>query len=177
MMCAPWTLTMSSPSRSEPARVGQGVELVAVAQQGRQQGQGDQHAHEGVPVGELCDGAGGQECHRGSPGPALAALEAVGEEEQQNAGAEGQGGRERAERAGQDFGDGVHAAVPEAGEDARGDVQDAHQGAGSGDEGGDGLGAWPAQYPAHPARTDRAAAATRNLARHFLICLDRHRIL
>ncbi|BCL22074.1 hypothetical protein GCM10017668_39170 [Streptomyces tuirus] len=100
----------------------------------------------------------------------------MGEEEQQHAGAEGQGGREGAECAGQDLGDGVHPAVPEAGEDACGDVQDAHQGAGSADEDGDGLGAWPAQYPARPARTGRAAAATRNLARHFLICPDRHRI-
>ncbi|GGU38056.1 hypothetical protein GCM10010244_75380 [Streptomyces coeruleorubidus] len=69
--------------------------------------------------------------------------------------------------------------MPEAWEDARGDVQDAHQGAGSADQDRDGLGAWAAQpvaHTAHTARTGRGGSMTRNLARHFLICPDRHRI-
>ncbi|GGX12039.1 hypothetical protein GCM10010383_47440 [Streptomyces lomondensis] len=69
--------------------------------------------------------------------------------------------------------------MPEAREDARGDVQHAHEGTGSADEERDGLGAWSAQqaaHPARPARTSRTASATRNLTRHFLICPDRHRI-
>ncbi|GAA4303275.1 hypothetical protein GCM10023086_19880 [Streptomyces venetus] len=103
----------------------------------------------------------------------------MGEQQQQHTGAEGQGGRERAERARQHLGKRVHAAVPEAREDAPRDVQDAHEGARSADEEGNGLGAWTAQQPAspaHPVWTSRTAAATRNLTRHFLICPDRHRI-
>lgn len=83
-------------------------------------------------------------------GPALAAPEAVGEQQQQHAGAERERGRERAERAGQYFGHGVHTAVPEAWKDAGGDVQKTYEGAGSGDEDGDGLGARSVQCTPQP---------------------------
>ena len=63
--------------------------------------------------------ARGQQHHGGPPGPALAALEPVGEQQQQDARAERERGGERAERAGQHLGEGVHTAVPEAREDAR----------------------------------------------------------
>lgn len=42
-------------------------------------------------------------------------LQPVCEQEQEDARAEGERGGERAERAGEHFGDGVHTAVPEAG--------------------------------------------------------------
>ncbi|GAA3115466.1 hypothetical protein GCM10010449_41940 [Streptomyces rectiviolaceus] len=45
----------------------------------------------------------------------------------------------------------MHAAVPEAREDACRYVQQAHEGAGAGDEGGHGLGAWAAEQSAESA--------------------------
>ncbi|MGY4276888.1 hypothetical protein ACVILE_003068 [Streptomyces sp. M18.1] len=128
------------------ARVGERRELVAVAQQGREQGEGDDYAEQGVAVGELGDGAEGEQGHGRSPGPALAALEAVGEQEEQDAGAEGEGRGEGTEGAGEHLGEGVHAAVPEAGEDAGGDVEQAHECAGPADEEGDVLRTGAAQY-------------------------------
>ncbi|GAA3893565.1 hypothetical protein GCM10023084_53030 [Streptomyces lacrimifluminis] len=92
------------------------------------------------------------------------------EEQQEDAGAEGERGGERAERAGQYLGDGVHPAVPEAREDSRGDVDQTHERTGPGDDGGDGLGTRTAQYAPY------SACSSRNLARHFPIYPDRHRI-
>ncbi|GGY31567.1 hypothetical protein GCM10010299_42730 [Streptomyces tanashiensis] len=80
------------------------------------------------------------------------ALEAVGEEQEEDAGAQGEGGGEGAEGAGEDLGDGVHAAGAEAGEDPGGDVDEADEGAGRADEGGDLLGAGAAENPPHPNR-------------------------
>jgi hypothetical protein len=64
----------------------------------------------------------------------------------------------------------VHTAAPEAREDPRGDVQDPYECAGPGDEGGNGIWARTTEYASRPAR------AVWNLARHFPIYPDRHRI-
>ncbi|GHF07206.1 hypothetical protein GCM10014715_73960 [Streptomyces spiralis] len=92
------------------------------------------------------------------------------EQQQQHARAEGQRRGERAEGSGQHLGEGVHPAVPEARKDTRRNVQETHDGGGPADERGDGLGARTAEYAAHP------RGSTRNLARHFPIYPDRHRI-
>lgn len=98
------------------------------------------------------------------------AAQAVREQQQEDARAEREGGGEGAERAGQDLGDGVHAAVPEAREDARRDVQQPYEGAGTGHEGRYGLGAGAAEHPAE------LAVTAWNHTRHFPIYPDRHRI-
>ena len=149
---------------------GSASNSVAVAQQQRQQRQRDERADERVPVGELRHRAGRQQHHRRPPGPALAALEAVGEQQQQYAGAERERGGERAERAGQHLGDGVHPAVPEAREDARRRCPEGRRArrlvpTRTGTASGRG-----------PRSTRRTRVIGRNLARHFLIYPDRHRI-
>lgn len=110
------------------ARVGQRGELVTVAQQRREQRDCEQDAQEGVAVRELGDRTGRQKDDGGPPGPALAPIESVREQQQQHTGTEREGGREGAERAGQHLVDGVHTAVSGAREDARVDVQEGHQG-------------------------------------------------
>ncbi|GAA4993131.1 hypothetical protein GCM10023335_00560 [Streptomyces siamensis] len=94
----------------------------------------------------------------------------MGEQQQEHARTERERGGERAEGAGQYLGDGVHAAAPEAREDAGGDVQESDERAGPGDQGGDGFGSRTPEY------APRSACSTRNLARHFPIYPDRHRI-
>ena len=78
--------------------------------------------------------------------------EAEGEQEQQDTGAEGERGGERAEGSRQHLGEGVHPAVPETGEDACGDVYQADGGAGTADQSRYGFGARSAQEPAGPSR-------------------------
>ena len=117
----------------------------------------------------------GQQHHGGPPGAPLVPPQAVRQQQQQDAGAEREGGRERAERAGQHLGDGVHAAVPEAREDTGRDVQQADEGAGSGDEGRHRLRPRTTQQSADSAVVV-AHLTARNPARHFPIYPDRHRI-
>ncbi|GHA32013.1 hypothetical protein GCM10010372_35160 [Streptomyces tauricus] len=108
----------------------------------------------------------------------------MGQEQQQNTRTERQGGGERAERARQYLRERVHPAVAEAREDTRGDVQDAHERAGPGDPGGDGLGARTVEDAARAVRcaartaecAPRPVRSFRNLARLFPIYPDRHRI-
>ncbi|GAA1172364.1 hypothetical protein GCM10009654_32000 [Streptomyces hebeiensis] len=95
-------------------------------------------------------------------------LEAVGEQQQEDAGAQRQRGGERAERAGQDLGEGVHPAVAETGEDTGGDVDQSDGGAGPADQGGHGLGAGTAQQPAYPGPEEpRARTAPRRVRTPF----------
>jgi hypothetical protein len=123
-----------------------------VAQEEGEEYEGEEGAEDGVAPDELGGGAEGEEDDGGSPGAALVSFEAVGEEEEEDSGAEGECGGEGAEGAGEDFGDGVHAAGAEAWEDACGDVDEADERAGRSDEGGDLLGAWSAENPAYANR-------------------------
>jgi hypothetical protein len=133
------------------ARVGQGRELVAVQDQRCEQRGGDQHPDDGVAVHELRHRADRQQDDGGAPGAALAALEAVGEQQQQDSVGQRDRRGERPERSGQHLGDRVHTAVPEPREHPRGDVQDPHEGGRSADEHRTGLGTRAAQHAPHPA--------------------------
>ncbi|CAM5229815.1 hypothetical protein SCYAM73S_04109 [Streptomyces cyaneofuscatus] len=148
------------------ARVGQGAELVPVADEQVAERQGDQDADDRVPVRELRHGPRRKQHHRRPPGPPLVPLQPVREQEQQHAGAQRERGGERTERAGEHLGEGVHPAVPEAGEDTGRDVDQSDDGAGGADDGRYGFGAGAVEQPPH---------ALRNRHRFIPIYRDRHR--
>ncbi|GAA3483777.1 hypothetical protein GCM10018966_083090 [Streptomyces yanii] len=79
-------------------------------------------------------------------------LEAVGEEQQQDACAQRQRGGEGAEGSWKDFGERVHPAVPEAREHPCGDVDQTDEGAGGADERRYGFGARSAYELAYSIR-------------------------
>lgn len=116
------------------------------------QREGDEHADQGVAVGELRHCARGQQDDGGPPGAPLAPFDAVGEQEQQDARTERERRGERAEGAREHLGEGVHAAVPEAREDPRGNVDEADRGAGASHQCRYGRGSRPAQEPARMCR-------------------------
>ncbi|GAA1311939.1 hypothetical protein GCM10009647_036170 [Streptomyces sanglieri] len=76
----------------------------------------------------------------------------MGEQQQQYAGAQRERGGERPEGAGQHLGEGVHPAVPEARENACGDIDQADDGAGGTDQRRYGFGARAAYELAYRAR-------------------------
>lgn len=130
------------------ARAGPRREPVAVAQEGDERRERDQGAREGVAAGELGDRAGRQQGDGGPPGPVPAPLDPVCEQQQQHPGAQREGGREGAERAGEHLGEGARTAVPGVGEGARGEVEQARQGARPAGEDGGRLGARGAEQAA-----------------------------
>ncbi|GGV91199.1 hypothetical protein GCM10015535_48860 [Streptomyces gelaticus] len=76
----------------------------------------------------------------------------MGEQQQQDARAQRECGGERSEGAGQYFGERVHPAVPEAREDAGGDIDQADGGAGGTDQRRYGFGARASYELAYVAR-------------------------